>query len=411
MCESGYSWGSGIFGRLGLGSETDADAPQQIHHALKGTELVAAGAGWFHSGMVTAAGEVFTFGSNATGCLGMEEGTTIPRRVNGFPTSVRIVQVACCGDLAGAYSLALSDSGRLFVWGHPVGCGLGNQTTPVLEPQMVTKFAIGNSIGNFEPPVVVHIAGGGMAGACVASDGSVFTWGQAADGRLGYRASSGVQWRPRRIDSLVHEVVKTVAVGNGHMAAQCGSGSLFTWGLNDRGQLGIGSLTPSRVFGPRKIGKNDFLVRAVACGERHTLAADGLGRLFAWGAGGAFSLGRGGVDENRKKLSDLYTEIPKKIEYTWTKPQQVLALEDHRIVRVSAGASSSLAMTDSGLLFEWGTPKKVVPRLVQTPNVALDALVCGAWHNIALGSVAHPALAAIARDLPECPGAGSFWLS
>ena len=71
MCEAAYTWGSGAFNRLGSGSDDDSSDPRALSGALSSNHLVAVAAGLFHSALVTSTGEVFTFGADATGCLGL----------------------------------------------------------------------------------------------------------------------------------------------------------------------------------------------------------------------------------------------------------------------------------------------------------------------------------------------------
>lgn len=48
--------------------------------------------------------------------------------------------------------------------------------------------------------------------------------------------------RPKMIENLQGKHVREIACGSGHSAAITSNGELYTWGQNDRGQLGHGDL-------------------------------------------------------------------------------------------------------------------------------------------------------------------------
>lgn len=68
--EEVYAWGSGSYGRLGLGHRSDASLPQRVSGVLNGCDIRSSSCGWYHSAVVTSTGEVATFGSKITKCLG-----------------------------------------------------------------------------------------------------------------------------------------------------------------------------------------------------------------------------------------------------------------------------------------------------------------------------------------------------
>jgi alpha-tubulin suppressor-like RCC1 family protein len=406
MCDSAYTWGSGLFGRMGLGDDRDYEEPQKIQHALLGCELRSVGAGLFHSALVTTSGEVYACGSNATSCLGLEEASGTPRRINAFPANIKIAQVACVGDLSGAFTLAVSESGKLFAWGRRVGCGLGkNDEDEVTEPTLVTRFQVGDKLFLKNPPSVTFVAGGGSAAACLTSDGHVYTWGYGGDGRLGY-PSRTVQWRPRRVENLINEQVKSLAVGSGHMMASTVQGSLYVWGVNEYGQLGLGDLSPRVIPKKVELPRGSIAWGIVAAGDRHSLACDTSGRLFVWGGLGGGSLGNGGVFA--RKVDDIQVQmliegVPgaiNKIDFSWARPELLHSLEEHQIIRISAGGSASVAITSRGKVFTWEAKHGGFPKKLDLPLTVCDAVNVGNHHSIVLGSVSNRSLTGMARDLP-----------
>jgi len=63
-----WSWGDGVYGRLGHGDEQNQLLPKKIE-AFAGQRVVAVSAGERHSLAITADGAVLTWGKGEGGCL------------------------------------------------------------------------------------------------------------------------------------------------------------------------------------------------------------------------------------------------------------------------------------------------------------------------------------------------------
>tara|TARA_B100001939_G_C16922809_1_gene610162 strand:+ start:389 stop:1675 length:1287 start_codon:yes stop_codon:yes gene_type:complete len=74
--------------------------------------------------------------------------------------------------------------------------------------------------------------------------------------------------------------VKDMAVGYGHYLAIGTDGSLYSWGLNSNGQLGLGDKTNRS--NPTKVGTAVNWTK-VACGDYHSLALNDKGEVYGWG--------------------------------------------------------------------------------------------------------------------------------
>jgi alpha-tubulin suppressor-like RCC1 family protein len=86
-----------------------------------------------------------------------------------------------------------------------------------------------------------------------------------------------------------------VTAGNGSTCALRATGRRYCWGLNDRGQLGLGapvpSYTPTSLSGEADTWRTIDLGTTSACGVRRT------GRLFCWGSNEYGQLGNGTDDD------------------------------------------------------------------------------------------------------------------
>ena len=72
-----------------------------------------------------------------------------------------------------------------------------------------------------------------------------------------------------------------ITCGSDHTVALTKKGEVFTWGLNNNGQLGHGDRKPRTV--PTKVAGLDWLViTQISCGYQHTAALTGKGELLTW---------------------------------------------------------------------------------------------------------------------------------
>jgi alpha-tubulin suppressor-like RCC1 family protein len=179
LTESGevYAWGQNRGGQLGLGDTKDRLTPTKVP-GLSGIKAIAAG--WDHSFALTDSGEVYAWGDNICGQLGLgdTENRLTPTKVPGLTGVKAIVAEAWPSeDQIVGHSLALTEAGEVYAWGwNEAGqLGLGdtnNRLTPTKVPGLTGVKAI------------AIIAGGGHSLALTES-GEVYAWGQNKDGELG----------------------------------------------------------------------------------------------------------------------------------------------------------------------------------------------------------------------------------
>ena len=165
---------------------------------------------------------------------------------------------------------------ELWVWGFNTQGQLGinvagattNRTTPV------TTFSGG---ANWK-----QVANGNNHAAAIKTDGTLWTWGYGLYGNLGIDLAGTIVKRCTPVTTSVGGTNwKQVDAGYFHTAAIKTDGTLWTWGRNDFGQLGINDTnmrcTPVTVFGSATNWKQ------VACGREHTTAIKADGSLWTWG--------------------------------------------------------------------------------------------------------------------------------
>ncbi|CAM9777928.1 unnamed protein product, partial [Discosporangium mesarthrocarpum] len=269
-----YTWGVGASGRLGLdltygGNPQEDVAKAVVVQAFSGRPVTCASAGYNHSAAVTASGRLFTWGSAATGKLGL--GTverdvycSIPTRVN-LGTKSKVKQISC----GAAHTACVTAGGQLFVWGcgdgGRLGLGedhLGTQFEPVLAHSLleerVGSVSCGNShtlvltvtretgeavtsdnmmvrrggkvyqagstnvlgtfcplfvpLNSFAEAPVKQVSAGYCHSCCITSEGELYAWGNNRDGCLGLPMSTKFATEPQHV-SCLHEIPKNLALG------------------------------------------------------------------------------------------------------------------------------------------------------------------------------------------------------
>jgi len=306
-----WAWGANWSGELGLGSFSEAPVPSAVVD-MADVLMITASDGC--TTILRSNGTVWTAGSNSNGQFGHDgDGSASFEMVPGL---TGVVQVA-----SGAYhTLALKADGTVVAWGYggTGALGTGSFDTSV-EPQVIPDL-----------DSVVSVAAGAYHSLALKADGSVVAWGANYLGQLGDGTTES-----RALPAAVPGLPPIAHLASGssaeHSFAVAVDGSIYAWGANDSGQLGIGSTnftaTPTMVVGLPGLAQ-------ISAGGAYTIALDLEGSLYAWGANDSGQLA---TPESAPVLSPLLLESPA------------------GIAAVSAGAYHSLALTTDGTVLSWGS--------------------------------------------------------
>ncbi|KAK7816806.1 ph [Quercus suber] len=269
-----YTWGDGThnFGLLGHGSEVSHWIPKKVSGIMEGINVVSISCGPWHTAVVTAAGQLFTFGDGSFGVLGHGDcsSTSIPREVETLKGQ-RTTRVACgvwhtaavvevTDELSNSEPSGYSCSGKLFTWGDGDKCRLGHgDEESRLVPECVTAL-VNQSI--------CQVACGYNLTVALTTLGQVYTMGSTAYGQLGSPEADGKL--PSRVEGKIsRSFVGEIACGSYHVAVLTSTAEVYTWGKGSNGQLGHGDNihrnTPTLVNFLK-----DKLVKSVACGSNFT---------------------------------------------------------------------------------------------------------------------------------------------
>ena len=224
-----YSWGWNNFGQLGNGTTTTSYAPIAVN-ALSGSVTAIASGGLFN--LAIQNGGVYSWGYNFDGELGNGSVTTTgyhgvdtPVAINKLSTGVTVI--------AGGASHALAiQNGSIYAWGNNGQGELGNGSTiNSATPVAVQDLSSG----------VTAIAGGNLFSLAV-KNGGVYSWGYNNVGQLGDGTTNN-EVVPEQIDPKVLTNIVAVSANVYSSYALSSDGSLWDWGSNAYGDLGLGSVT------------------------------------------------------------------------------------------------------------------------------------------------------------------------
>jgi len=301
---------------------------------------------------------LYSWGNNNTGQLGLGNTTSYssPKQVGAL---INWLDIAC-----GGYSTkATKTDGTLWTWGRGFAgqLGLGNATY-YSSPKQVGALTAWSSVGSGENHSMA-----------VKTDGTLWTWGLNNNGQLGLNSATYSFSSPNQVGALTNWL--RVAGGYAYSVAVKTDGTLWSWGQNNLGQLGLGD-TSSR-SSPVQVGALTTWIN-IACGSyNHTLAVKTDGTLWSWGRGASGALGLGNTTN-------------------YSSPKQVGVLTTWSKIAggIAGGRQCTVAVTTVGAMWSWGSNNFGQLGLGNTTNYSspkqIGALTT--WLNVSCGTYAPMAI-------------------
>ena len=382
-----------------------------VNHVLLGKNIIQAELTRSTSAVLTDAGEVFTFGRNNNGSLGVDSSSFYnepsPQNITSRFNLTGSDRIIALGSADYTFS-ALSAEGKVFIWGD-ASAGLagygGNYSQKVpLDITAYIQSALGNP-SDGEKVVLLEI---GTSNALAITDkGHVLTWGTNVangngfagyqlttanvTGAVGNGQTTGIYNTPVLIngygdlngvnfDPTNGDAVLSISAGAGGSYILTEGGRVFAWGNSFFGQLGNGTsgaaayqTTPQEITDRFPAGEQ---VVQIQMGFHNSVAvtedSNGNHRVYGWGIGQTIGLANN--LSNKSTPTNITTDLTN---------AGFQAGEQVQTVRVGGYYTSTVLVTDLGKVFAWGyndygrlgdgtTTQRYVPVNITSGFTALD---------------------------------------
>lgn len=253
--------------------------------ALETQNIVHASCGEAHTVLVNSDGCLYSFGNNGNGQLGVPN-SSMPQLIKGVPLNCTIVKVSCGKN----HTIALGSTGDVFSWGaNEYGqCGVGIKSNKAVAIPHRISFC-------FAFPIY-KISAGGNHSLILSISGSLFSWGKNDYGQLGLGDNID-RTLPTKIKMLSLKSIYHIDCGEDHTMALTSAGGVFTFGCGSSGQLGHNSYNDE--YNPRMVTElMGTAVIQISCGRKHSLAyVSRTGKLYSFGLGASGQLGKNSLEK------------------------------------------------------------------------------------------------------------------
>ncbi|UZN03453.1 putative Ig domain-containing protein [Cellulomonas sp. S1-8] len=174
----------------------------------------------------------------------------------------------------GRHTLGLARDGAVYAWGEGSSGQLGTGSTADSPVPVRVDVPLPDGV------TISAVSAGADFSLALASDGTLWAWGANAQGQLGL-GTTDAQPEPRQVPLPIG--VERVDAGGQFVVALDTDRRVWTWGANDAGQLGVGDRQPRTSPVPMPQLGSSGPLEDITAGHRHAFALVNHNEVFAWG--------------------------------------------------------------------------------------------------------------------------------
>ena len=378
--------------------------------------------GWEHNIIISNTNEIYSFGNNNKFQCGVpfsddykKDNETIknPKNISSINGGIKGISAACGNE----HTLILDENRNVYAFGSNEDGVLGVENHD-LKSYSFIKVDFGNYNGRIK-----DISAGTIHNIALTEDGKIFSWGSAQGGQLGlsenYLISQNFKNFSTSTPSLVEikqdlnldepmRIIK-IACGEAHTIVLNSKKEVYSWGFGSNGQLGLGfcedsfelgtGLSKSRIFTPKKIQTlQNKKISDIQCGKTFSMFIDSNGGLYSCGVNDLHQLGIPDLPpQNHVKNYDVQCMdyiIPTRLEY----------FLDMKVEKISCGEAHCVAIVRDNhskdkLIWSWGNNRygqlglgdknkvslpKPITFLFGYKNNKFESVSCGGFHSLCL---------------------------
>ena len=315
-----WTWGNNDNGSLGLNNQTQRSSPAQVGTDTTWNMLKVVGGPWGTMRATKTDGTAWVWGANQHGSLGINQPTDYRRSS----------PVALPGTTWKNFfrNGAVKTDGTLWSWGNNTYGQLGLNTARQ-NPSNLNKKSSPTQVGTNTTWAIADAGNGGQSFA-VKTDGTLWAWGRYQFGILGHNNQTDRSSPTQVGTDTTWGATSNKIDANSHVCVAIKTdNTLWAWGYNIKGQLGLNEGPGNDAVGskssPCQVG-TDTNWNSVSGTYYGTIASKTDGTLWSWGTNNDGSLGLN--QANGAGLSS-----PTQIPGAWIDPtnEHALAMQLNRV--------------------------------------------------------------------------------
>lgn len=275
-----FMTGDNGYGSIGDNTTSNRSTPtQEITYSNNWIDISI---GYDSTNAIKSDGTLWGWGDNAQNTVGDNTSTRRSTPRQEFTSSTNWKQL-----FVDTSVIAIKNDGSLWGWG--TGTIGDNTTSNRLTPRQIS-FSAFNSVYGDGRSGWKQVQTNATAYGAVRTDGTLWMWGRNAYGLLG-DGTTATRSTPRQISVGASRINgwKYISTGYHHTSALHSDGTIWSWGRNHVNQLGNNSSVDSLV--PVQEFSSSTNWKYLDAGRYNTLAIKEDGTLWVWGYNGFGQLG------------------------------------------------------------------------------------------------------------------------